>query len=279
MLLELRDLTLVFDGTAALTRLSARLQGSVIGLLGANGSGKTSLLRILAGLVPPTAGEARIDDEVVRPGRRSQVAYLPQETGFFPYVQHPAHTLSLTMQLRGIDDPQAPRRVLAALGLEDEDRAAEGFSGGMKQKLRIASALVHAPRLLLLDEPTTGLDTRERLRVLRLVERLRGRASVVFSTHDPRDAAAVCDAVLILSHGRSVASGDPADLAREAEGQVFEISLPSPTLPATGEYEIVQARREDGGIRLRVLGSPPAGAEPVAPTLEDAYLLLTREPA
>lgn len=179
------------------------------------------------------------------------------------------------MAFRGVQDPNAPHKILGALGLEEEERSAEGFSGGMKQKLRIATALVHAPRLLLMDEPMTGLDTRERFRVLRLIERLRGRVSVVFSTHNPHDAAAVCDAVLILGRGHAVAAGLPDDLAREAEGSVFEVQVPSATLPLNGNYEVVQAHREDGGFRLRVLGTPPPGARAVAPTLEEAYLLLT----
>lgn len=275
MRLEFRDLTLRFNGTPALAGLTARLEGSIIGLLGANGSGKTSVLKILAGLTAPTAGEALIDGEEVRPGRQSWISYLPQETGFFPFLQHPSRTLSLTMQFRGIQDPDAPRRVLAALGLEEEERSAEGFSGGMKQKLRIASALVHAPRLLLLDEPTTGLDTRERFRVLRLIGRLRTRVSVVFSTHTPDDAAAVCDAVLILNRGQAAASGAPGELAREADGRVFEIRVAAEQLPPEGPYEVVRAQRDERGYRLRILGDPLPGAQPVPPTLEDAYLLLT----
>jgi ABC-type multidrug transport system ATPase subunit len=275
MLLEFRDLTLLFDGTTALTRLTATLRGEVIVLLGANGSGKTSVLKILAGITAPTSGAALIDGEEVHAGRKSWVSYLPQEAGFFPFLQHPARTLSLSMQFRGIQDPEAPRKILAALGLEEEDRSAEGFSGGMKQKLRIASALVHAPRLLLLDEPTTGLDTRERFRVLRLIERLRGRVSVVFATHDPHDATAVADAVLILGRGHAVAAGNPVDIAREAEGAVFEITIPLDSLPDDQGYEIVEAHRGDQSYRLRILGTPPPGARLVEPTLEDAYLLLT----
>lgn len=276
MRLDVDDLTLEIDGIRALVGVNCSLEGRIIALLGANGSGKTSLLRILAGLTAPTRGRALIDGQAVHPGSRSAwISYLPQETGFFPFLQHPGRTLSLTLQFRGITDPDAPRRVLSALGLDDEDRSAAGFSGGMKQKLRIATALVHAPRLLLLDEPTTGLDPRERLRVLRLIERIRDRAAVIFSTHDPADAAAVADTALILNRGEAVASGAPAELTRLADGRVFEIWLPSDTLPDPAEVETVKAHREDGGFRLRVLGSAPRGAQRVRPTLEDAYLLLT----
>lgn len=276
MHLAFADLSLEFDGVPALRHLTARIGGDIIALLGANGSGKTSILRILAGLAAPTAGKAFLDGEEIVPGRRSWVSYLPQETGFFPFLQHPGRTLSLSMQFRGLMDPDAPRKVLAALGLEDEERSAEGFSGGMKQKLRIAQALIHAPRLLLLDEPTTGLDTRERRRILQLIEWLRGRVSVVFSTHEPDDAAAVADEVLILKGGEAAATGSPPDLTRLAEGHVFEIRSPSSGLPDTDGVEVVRATRDEGGYRLRVIGAAPPGAHPVEPILEDAYLLLTR---
>jgi ABC-2 type transport system ATP-binding protein len=275
MRLEFLDLTLRFDTIPALTQVTATLNGQVVGVLGANGSGKTSLLKILAGLTAPTSGRALIDGEEVHPGPKSWISYLPQETNFFPFLQHPGRTLSLTMAFRGVQDPNAPHKILEALGLEEEERSAEGFSGGMKQKLRIATALVHAPRLLVMDEPMTGLDTRERFRVLRLIERLRGRVSVVFSTHNPHDAAAVCDAVLILGRGRAVAVGVPDDLAQEAKGSVYEIEVSSLSLPSDEAYEVIQAHREDGRFRLRVLGTPPPGAREVSPTFEDAYLLLT----
>lgn len=275
MILEFRDVSLVFDGTPALTRLTATLRGTIIALLGANGSGKTSVLKTLAGLSAPASGTALIDGQEIRGGRQSWISYLPQETGFFPFAQHPARTLSLTMQLRGIREPDAPEKILAALGLDEEDRSAEGFSGGMKQKLRIASALMHTPRLLLLDEPTTGLDTRERFRVLRMFDRLRGQVSIVFATHDPHDAEAVADAVLILDRGHAVAAGNPIDITREAEGAVFEIAVGTGSIPEDADYEIVKAHREERGYRLRILGSPPTGAREVRPTLEDAYLLLT----
>lgn len=275
MQLLFEDLTLEFDGIQALAHLNGQVRGQVIGLLGANGSGKTSLLRILAGLQAPTSGQVLLDSEEIRPGRKPWISYLPQESGFFPFLQLPGRTLSLSMELRGVHDPDAPGRVLAALGLDEEERSAEGFSGGMKQKLRVAQALIHGPRVLLLDEPTTGLDARERFRVLRLIERLRNTVSVVFSTHQPADAAAVCDTVVILDRGQLVDTGSPSDLTGAAEGRVFEVDVTSPTLPEEEEYDIVRAERHNGTLRLRVVGDQPRGGEAVTPTLEDAYHLLT----
>lgn len=277
MRLTFEALTLKYGEIAALREVSAAVEGRVIGFLGSNASGKTSVLKILAGIIPATEGRALIDSEEIRPGRRAWISYMPQETGFFPFVQRPIHTLSASLWLRGINDPEAAKQVLAALGLEEEDRPAEGYSGGMKQKLRIAQALVHAPRVLLLDEPTTGLDARERFQVLRLVERLRDAVSVIFATHQPEDAASVSDAVLILHRGVIVASGTPSELARTAVGHVFEVTVSSSALPA-GSYDIVRANRDGQSLHLRVVGDPPPGAHEVPPHLEDAYLWLTRRP-
>jgi len=276
MRLEFRDLTLDYDGVRALDRITIALEGDIVGFLGANGSGKTSVLRIVAGVTPASSGEALVDGTPVVAGLVPWISYLPQETGFFPFHQHPQQTLRLSLAFRGLVDPEAPRQVLAALGLGEEDRSAEGFSGGMKQKLRVAQALIHSPRLLLLDEPTTGLDPRERNRILRLLERLRGRVGVVFSTHDPADAAAVSDQVVILDRGSVAAAGSPADLTRLARERVFEVRAASSFLPDSNPYEIIRAERTAAGFRLRVIGARPAGAEAVEPTLEDAYLLLTQ---
>ncbi|MGH2375610.1 MAG: ABC transporter ATP-binding protein [bacterium] len=278
MRLELRDLTLTYGEVVALRQVSVCLEGRVIGVLGANASGKTSMLKILAGILRATEGHVFIDGEEISQGKKAWISYLPQETGFFPFFQHPRQTLSASLLLRGIVNPDAPRVVLAALGLEEDERSAEGFSGGMKQKLRIAQALIHAPRVLLLDEPTVGLDARERYRILRLIDRLRGRVSVVFATHQPDDAAAVCDELLVLHHGRLVALGRPTELIAKAEGQVFEVLINSPTLPDDSRYELVRAERRGENLRLRVVGEPPIGAREVPPSMEDAYILLTRRP-
>jgi ABC-2 type transport system ATP-binding protein len=275
MRLELHGLTLRYGEIPALRELSGDIEGRVLGILGANASGKTSLLKILAGIIPPSEGRSLIDREEVRPGRKSWISYLPQETGFFPFAQRASETLSLTLRFRGIEDPEGPRRLLAAMGLEDEGRSAVEYSGGMKQKLRIAQALAHAPRVLLLDEPTTGLDGRERFRVLRLIERLRDHVSIMLSTHQPEDAAAACDALLILHRGRLVASGTPAEVTARARGKVFEVSLVTPMLPTDSGYDIVRAEREGEMLHLRVVGQQPPDGRSVSPSLEDAYLLLT----
>jgi ABC-2 type transport system ATP-binding protein len=264
MRLELRDLTLRYDSVSALDGATALLDGRILALLGSNGSGKTSLLRILAGLASPSEGKALIDGVETRLGRDKGISYLPQETGFFPLLQKPALTLSLSLRLRGIDDPEAPRRLLAAMGLDEEkERSPAGYSGGMKQKLQIAQALTHAPRLLLLDEPTTGLDAHERMRVLRLLDRLRDRLAVLFSTHDPEDAAAVAEVVLVLHRGRVVATGTSAAVTALADGLVSTIIADGPLIPTIPGCAVVRAAREGERLHLRVVGEPLPGAVPV----------------
>jgi ABC-2 type transport system ATP-binding protein len=275
MKLELQQLTVRYGDRVALETVTATLEGQIVGVLGANASGKTSLLRIAASVAAPTAGRVLIDGVEVRPGRKADISYLPQETGFFPFWQRPQETLSGALMLRGVPG-QDPRALLAAVGLGEEDRSADEFSGGMKQKLRIAQALAHAPRLLILDEPTTGLDIRERFRLLRVLERLRGRVNVIFSTHQPGDAAAICDALLILHRGRAVVADAPSTIRSAADGRVFELSLASEALPEPSGFEVVSAQRERGGLRLRVVGNPPEGATIVPARLEDAYVLLTQ---
>lgn len=274
MKLEIQGLTLRYGDRAALLDLTASLEGQIIGILGANASGKTSLLQILAGTSAPTEGRVRIDEVEIKPGRRPGISYLPQETGWFPFGQRPKETLSATFLLKGVTG-YSPQGLLEALGLENEDRSATEFSGGTKQKLRIAQALVHAPQLLIMDEPTTGLDIRERFRLLRIIERLRDRVCIIFSTHQPEDVAAVCDEALILHRGSAVALGKPSSITAMARGRVFELALPSPTLPMDPSYEISQAERVNGTVHLRVVGNQPPGSSSVDPRLEDAYVLLT----
>jgi len=257
--------------------------GEVVGLLGPNGAGKTTVFYMVVGFIRPTAGRIWLGGKDISglpmyKRARLGISYLPQEIGAFPFWQRPSETLSGTFILKGIaGHEERANELLEAVGLGGEDRPADQYSGGMKQKLRITQALSHAPRLLILDEPTTGLDVRERLRLLRVIERLRDRVDVILSTHHPEDVAAICDAILILHRGRVVASGSPGAVTATAGGRVYEVTLRSASLPAESEYEISAVGRGDGTLRLRVVGDAPAGARPVEPRLEDAYLLLTRD--
>jgi len=275
MRLEAQDLSLAYGDVVALRNLTAEINGGVLGVLGATASGKTSLLQIIAGQIAPSGGELRIDGQVVQPTKHRDVAYVPQDAGAFPYFQRPKETMTLALSLKGIKASDYPDQFLDALGLGDEDRAAAGYSAGMKQKARIAYAMLHTPRLLVLDEPMTGLDVRERFRVLRLLDRLRTLAGIIFSTHHPEDAAAVCDEIMILHRGRAVVWGSPSEIRKMAVGHVFETSMPVEHLPQSKDWDVVSAERDGEQLHLRVVGAAPPDARPVPARLTDAYVLLT----
>jgi ABC-2 type transport system ATP-binding protein len=274
--LAVESLSLTYGPITALRELTAEVSGSVIGVIGATASGKTSLLQIVAGQIAPSSGRVLIDGQLVLPGKRADVAYVPQDVAAFPYFQRPKETMSLALALKGVAASDFPEQFLAALGLSDDDRSAAGYSAGMKQKARIAYAMLHTPRLLLLDEPMTGLDIRERFRVLRLLDRLRGLTGIIFSTHLPEDAAAVCDAVVILHRGQAVACGSPSEITSRAAGHVFETKMPLKHLPQAQHWDVVWAERDGDQLHLRVVGSAPPDGRLVAPRLTDAYVLLTR---
>ncbi len=274
--------TVTYPGEiVGLRETTATIEGRVVGILGHNGSGKSTLIRILTGAIAPTSGDVRVDGQPV--GAQRRLSYFPQEVPTFPLAQTPRQTLSHSLILARVTDPERleemAEMLLGFVGLLDvQDRPVSTFSGGMKQKVRIAQALVHNPSALILDEPTTGLDIEERLAILRLLHRLSARIAVIFSTHDCFDVAAVCEAVVILVHGRLVEVAPPERLTAWVAGQVWEWSVADVDRLTDGDgMYVTRLHRSDGGIRVRAVGgSPPPGAVSVAPTLEDAYVYLTR---
>ncbi|MFF0739007.1 ABC transporter ATP-binding protein [Streptomyces sp. NPDC004111] len=274
---ECRELGIRYGSRRVIDRVDLALRAGVTGLLGPNGAGKTSLLRCLATTQAPTSGSVRLFglDTAVAPQRtqaRRQLGYLPQDPGFYPqftvYEQ-----LDYIAVLKEIDEPAARHRqitdVLDQVGLRD--RAADKvrkLSGGMRQRLGLAQALLGAPGLLVLDEPTVGLDPEQRMRFRTVVSR-HGAAgtTVLLSTHQTEDVAALCDRVLVLVLGSLVFDGTPQELADHARGRVWLTEDP----PAGSE---MGWRGPDGRYRLLGERPPVAAAEESAPTIEDGYLLL-----
>ncbi|HEY3247451.1 MAG TPA: ABC transporter ATP-binding protein [bacterium] len=292
MRIEFNHLTCTYPAgpVTGLDDLTASVDGRVVGVLGHNGSGKTTLIRIMAGVMPASSGEVFIDG--VRPvaqrlplipSSAPRFSFFPQEMPNFPLAQTPRQTLEHSLILAGATD--SPSRSEMAAGLLDmvglgavADRAVSTFSGGMKQKVRIAQSLVHNPTALVLDEPTTGLDVRERLTILRLLHRLSVRVPVVFSTHDCYDAAAVCDVALILARGRLMAHGSPEDLTARVSGQVWEWWVSAVEAVQEDGAFVTRLHKYANGVRVRAVSAvPPPGATAVPPTLEDAYALLTQD--
>jgi ABC-2 type transport system ATP-binding protein len=264
-----------YGGVAALADLDLELGPGITGLLGPNGAGKTTLIRILATVLAPSAGEVRVNgwrssDLGDRVEIRRRLGYLPQDLGLYPGFTVFEFVDYLAI-LKELDDPaDRHRRVRTALaGVELEDlagRKIRTLSGGMRRRVGIAQAIVADPELLLLDEPTTGLDPEQRMRFRQLIAGIGAQRTVVLSTHLVEDVAAVCTRVVVLWQGRTRFVGTPTELRQLADGQVW-------SSPKDGHGAVSSWRTETGAYR--VLGPQPSpSATPLPPTVEDGYLLV-----
>jgi ABC-2 type transport system ATP-binding protein len=264
-----------YGPVAALADLNLELGPGITGLLGPNGAGKTTLLRILATLLAPSAGQVQIDrwragNAGDRVEIRRRLGYLPQELGLYPRftVFEFVDYLAILKELDDVADRH--RRVRSALEAvelaEVAGRKIRTLSGGMRRRVGIAQAIVADPELLLLDEPTTGLDPEQRMRFRRLLASLGTHRTVVLSTHLVEDVAAVCTRVVVLWGGRVRFCGTPTELGGLAGGRVW-------SSPEDGRGAVASWRTESGAYR--VLGPRPSpAAEPLPPTVEDGYLLV-----
>ena len=260
---------------------SLELEPGVLGLLGPNGAGKSTLMRILATITRPTEGRVTWNGEdVVRSpdGLRAVLGYLPQDFGVYPNL-NAIEFLEYMAAVKGLDRRAAARRIEELLALVNltaaRKRPLGGYSGGMKQRIGIAQALLNDPELLIVDEPTVGLDPEERVRFRNLLSDLGGERLVILSTHIVSDVEAVATGIAIMDRGRLLASAEPEELLRRVEGRVWEWVIPSAELPAARErWKISSTARRADGVHARVVSEVPpgAGAAPVPPSLEDAYL-------
>jgi ABC-2 type transport system ATP-binding protein len=265
-----------YGTTRALDEVSLALDRGITGLLGPNGAGKTTLLSILATVGEPDAGRVSVfgldpSDTSERVEIRRRLGYLPQELGYHRHFTV-AGFLDYVAILKEITDRRQRAgevaRVLAAIGLEERARTRiRSLSGGMRQRLGIAQALLGSPDLLILDEPTAGLDPEQRLRFRELLSDLPGDPVILLSTHQADDIAAICPRVVLLLQGRVHFTGTPAELASSAAGRVWTADEREPNAHLSW-------RGGDG--RWRHIGDePPPAAEMVVPTVEDGYLLLS----
>jgi ABC-type multidrug transport system ATPase subunit len=264
----------------ALQDFSLELGSGILGLLGPNGAGKTTLMSILATITKPSAGTVQWNgtDLAADPNAiRSVLGYLPQDFGVYPNL-NAVEFLEYLAAVKGLDAAGARRRIDELLNLvnltEVRKRSLGGYSGGMRQRIGIAQALLNDPKLLIVDEPTAGLDPEERVRFRNLLSDLSGDRIVILSTHIVSDVEATATDIALISQGRLVAHAAPEDLLRAVEGRVWEWVVPSAELnTARQQFLISNTTRRSDGVHVRLLNlQPPAGAHAVAPTLEDAYL-------
>ncbi len=257
------------------------LDAGIHGLLGPNGSGKSTLLRMLTTVTEPTEGEIAWDgtDVVDSPmPLRRVLGYLPQDFGVYPDLTL-EEFLEYVGALRSMDGESVDARIeelLTLTNLEDvRDRKLGGFSGGMRQRAGIAQALLNDPKLLVLDEPTVGLDPEERVRFRNVVAELAADRVVILSTHIVPDIEATASRIALLNDGELLDHTDPESLIEDVEGKVYEYSVPADELTRVrSEYAVSGTVQRSDGVEVRVIAeSPPAeAATPARPTLEDAYL-------
>ena len=264
-----------------LREFSLEIGLGVLGLVGRNGAGKTTLMRILATVTRPTAGGVTWNGEdIVRnpDALRRHLGYLPQDFGIYPHL-NAVEFLEYLAAVRGLNGKAARDRIDELLDVvnlaEVRKRPLGSYSGGMKQRIGIAQALLNDPKLLIVDEPTAGLDPEERVRFRNLLSELSGQRIVILSTHIVSDVEAVATEIAVISSGRLVRHTSPEALLNSVEGKVWEWVIPSSQLPSVKEcFLISSATRRSDGIHVRIIDkeSPDREAGPVAATLEDAYL-------
>jgi ABC-type multidrug transport system ATPase subunit len=287
-MLVVRDLVKVYPGSVtALQGVSLSIGEGMFGLLGPNGAGKSTLMRIVAGLLEPTSGVVSLDGVEVtsRPERVwARLGYLPQDFGFYAHLTG-AQMLTHLLRLKGVESPLGEKKLVSEL-LERvnlskaADRKVSGYSGGMRQRLGIAQAIAGNPRLLIVDEPTAGLDPQERLRFYHLLAELAAERIVLLSTHIVEDVAVLCPSFAVIQNGRLVAVTTPSEACASCDGAIFEGSVERAHLERIGaDHTVLQSMLVAGKTRVRVLvrdGAPPDGFVQARPVLEDYYLALMR---
>ena len=281
MKLAIENVSKTYDKKAwALKSFSLELAPGVLGLLGPNGAGKSTLMSILATIT--RASEGRIiwngADIASNPDAlRSVLGYLPQDFGIYPNL-NAVEFLEYLAAVKGLNAATAKRRInelMTLVNLGDvRKRPLGGYSGGMKQRIGIAQALLNDPQLLIVDEPTAGLDPEERVRFRNLLSELSGERIVILSTHIVSDVEATATDIALISKGVLVAHASPEQLLRGVEGNVWEWVISSNELNSVRQQYLISGTvRRGDGVHVRLIApDPPNGAQPVAPTLEDAYL-------
>ncbi len=281
MVLETRNLSKAYKKVQALTDLNLRLTPGILGLLGPNGAGKSTLMRMLATITKPTAGTILWNgrDVVKDPeALRSVLGYLPQDFGVYPNLSA-QEFLEYMAAIKGMSGKKAREKISTLLDLVNLRDAARrplgGYSGGMRQRVGIAQALLNDPQLLIVDEPTVGLDPEERVRFRNLLSDLSGERIVILSTHIVSDVESTASDIAIIHKGHLKVRARPEQLLQQMEGCVWEWMVTSEELHALKQRFLISGtiRRADG-VEVRVVSErqPCPEAQPVTPNLEDVYL-------
>ncbi|MFR8174582.1 MAG: ABC transporter ATP-binding protein [Roseburia faecis] len=282
MELSLDRLTKHYKSKIAVDCISATMTPGVYGLLGANGAGKTTLMRMLCGILEPTSGAVLYNGHsIFEMGNayRNLLGYLPQEFGYYPNYTAQEFLLYISA-LKGIPSRTAKKRsrvLLETVGLENvATKKIKTFSGGMKQRLGIAQALLNNPKILVLDEPTAGLDPKERVRLRNILSDFASDKIVLLSTHIVSDIEAIADEVFLMKKGTFILKGSIEEIVSYAKGKVWELTVPEHDLKKWElQYTVANLHHSDRGfVTLRIVSDerPSLEAIPCMATLEDLYL-------
>jgi len=274
------------DAFKALKGVSLEIETGMIGLLGPNGAGKSTMMRVICGIYEQSYGKVwinGIDTQKKREELQGLIGYLPQEFGSYENMSA-YEFLDYQGILKGLTNPSERARrieyVLSSVHLWDrKDDKIGGYSGGMKQRIGIAQILLHLPRILIVDEPTAGLDPRERIRFRNLLVELSRERVVIFSTHIIEDISSSCNQVAVVNRGQLHYAGNPANMVKLAEGLVWQFIIPARDFDSFPEKDrVVHHMRDGDNIKLRFLSAekPSEDAIPVKPVLEEAYLCLLK---
>ena len=281
MKLSFEHISKLYGDTAALQQIDLTLRSGVYGLLGPNGAGKTTLMRIMTDLLAPSTGRVLLDGQdiaVMGAAFRKKLGYLPQDFGVYPNFTAEQFLLYIA-RLKGLSKFEAKRQtdgLLHMVGLEDKkQKKLKGFSGGQRQRVGIAQALLGDPEILVLDEPTAGLDPEERIRFRGIISDLSQQKLVLLSTHIVSDLEAVANEIILLRKGVVLEMQKPASLLEQLNGQVWLVTVPAADEAAlTKQYTCSNVMHTDGKSVIRLLSksAPRPDAVPTAPNMEDLYL-------
>lgn len=284
MHIKIENLNKVYrGGSYAVNNLNLEIPNGMFGLLGPNGAGKSTLMRILVTLMKPSSGRVLVNDMDLAKNRReirSMLGYLPQDFSFFSSLKT-YEFLDYAARLAGMKNSTARRtavdQMLEEVGLfEARDRNANKLSGGMKRRLGIAQALINDPKIIIVDEPTTGLDPEERIRFRNLLSTISAQdVIIILSTHIVGDISSTCDNMALLNTGKLAFSGSPEELIKEAEGNVWQIeATEAEYLEINEKFPVISTIPIDGGWEVQVVTPEINGyqGKAIAPNLEHAYV-------
>lgn len=278
-MLRMRNITKRMDGNLILNDLNLEIERGMFGLLGPNGAGKTTLMRILSTIMQPTSGEISLGElnwtnkHVVR----SKIGYLPQKFSMYKNIKvyEALGHLAILKGLPKTDIKPEVKRILTRVNLDQQsDKKIGKLSGGMIRRLGIAQALLGNPELIIVDEPTAGLDPEERIRFRGLLKSLSHSSTVLISTHIVEDIETTCDRMGILINGTIAASGTASEIANAAQGKVWELIIdPNDFYRLSERYNVISSRKMDDKIAARILSDKTIEhAQRIPPSLEEGYL-------